>query len=111
VPEDADDSVGSMLRGVLLFTPPRRAGLDIRTETKADAPTLAALAAAGYRLALVTCTPSGLDGVPAHVAATLEYGDGGWRMLHAWPYPEWLQHVHFAALLSRGPLCATAPSR
>jgi hypothetical protein len=111
VPGDADDSVGSMLRGVLLFTPPRRPGLDIRTETKADAPTLAALAAAGYRLALVSCTPSGLDGIPAHVAATLQYGVGGWRMLHAWPYPEWLPHVHFAALLARGPLCAAAPSR
>src|SRR5208337_2771342 len=60
VPGDADDSVGSMLRGVLMFTPPRRPGLDLRTETKADTATLDALAAAGYRLALVSCTPSGL---------------------------------------------------
>jgi hypothetical protein len=107
VPGDIDDAVGSMLRGVLLFTPPRRPGLDIRTETKADAPTLELLAAAGYRLALVTCTPSGLDFIPAHVAAMLRYGDGGWRVLDAWPYPDRLTHAHFAALLARGPLCAT----
>jgi hypothetical protein len=107
VPGDTDDSVGSMLRGVLMFTPPRRPGLDLRTETKADAATLDALAAAGYRLALVSCTPSGLDGVPAHVAAMLRYGDGGWRVLDAWSYPDRLQHGHFAALLARGPICAT----
>ncbi len=107
VPGDTDDAVGSMLRGVLMFTPPRRPGLDIRTETKADAPTLDALAAAGYRLALVTCTPSGLDGIPTHVAAMLRFGDGGWRVLDAWPYPDWLTHTHFAALLAREPLCAT----
>lgn len=107
VPGDTDDAVGSMLRGVLMFTPPRRRGLDIRTETKADAPTLDALAAAGYRLALVTCTPSGLDGIPTHVAAMLRFGDGGWRVLDAWPYPDWLTHTHFAALLAREPLCAT----
>jgi hypothetical protein len=109
VPGDTDDSVGSMLRGVLLFTPPRRPGLDIRTETKANAPTLAALAAAGYRLALVSCTPSGLDGVPAHVAAMLRYGDGGWQVLNTWPYPDRLRKAHFAALLARGPVCAGAP--
>ncbi len=111
VPGDTDDSVGSMLRGVLLFTPPRRPGLDIRTETKADAPTLAALAAASYRLALITCTPSGLDGIPPDVAAMLQYDDKGWRVIETWPYPDRLQHAHFAALLARGPVCAAGPSR
>lgn len=107
VPGDTDDAVGSMLRGVLLFTPPRRPGLDIRTETNADATTLGALAAAGYRLALVTCTPSGLDGIPPEVAAMLRFADGGWRVLGAWRYPAWPKHEHFAALLGRGPVCAT----
>ena len=106
VPGDTDDAVGSMLRGVLLFTPPRRPALDIRTETNADAPTLDAMAAAGYRLALVTCTPGGLDGIPPQVAAMLRFADGGWRVLDAWPYPDWPKHVHFAALLARGPVCA-----
>ena len=96
-----------MLRGVLLFTPPRRPGLDILTETKADTPTLDALAAAGYRLALITCTPGGLDFVPAQVAATPHLDNGRWRVLDTWPYPDRLRGAHFAALLARGPLCAS----
>jgi hypothetical protein len=108
VPGDTDDSVGSMLRGVLMFTPPARPGLDVATETKADAATLAASAAAGYRLALISCTPGGFDGVPAHVAALLRYDGGGWRVVDSWPYPPTLRHQHFAGLLARGPLCASA---
>ena len=106
VPGDTDNSVGSMLRGVLLFTPPARPGLDIATETKADAATLAASAAAGYRLAFVSCTPGGLDGVAAHVAALLRYDGGGWHAEASWPYPPTLRRQHFAGLLARGPLCA-----
>ena len=34
VPGDVNDSVGSMLRGVILFTPPRRPELDIATKTR-----------------------------------------------------------------------------
>ena len=107
VPGDTDDSVGSMLRGVLMFTPPRRPGIDVRTETNADAATLDGLAAAGYGLALVTCTPTGLPGIPGHVAALLRHSDGEWRVLDTWPYPPHLKQQHFAALLARGPLCAT----
>ena len=95
-----------MLRGVMLFTPPRRPGLDIRIESTANAPTLAALAAAGYHLALVTCTPSGLDGTPPHVAAVLRYNEERWHVLDTWTYPDRLRHKHFAALLAREPLCA-----
>lgn len=106
VPGDTDDSVGSMLRGVLLFTPPARPGLDLRTETTADAATLARDAAAGYRLALVSCTPAGWDQVRAHVAALLRFDEGHWRMVASWPYPPGLARQHFAALLARAPLCA-----
>jgi hypothetical protein len=108
VPGDTDDSVGSMLRGVLLFTPPARPGLDLRTETAANPATLAAVAAAGYRLALVSCTPEGMPGVPAHVAALLRLDNGDWRMLANWPYPAGLARQHFAGLLARAPLCATS---
>jgi hypothetical protein len=110
VPGDTDDAVGSMLRGVLLFTPPARPRLDLRTETNADPATFAALAAAGYRLALVSCTPAGLQDVPAHVAALLQYGADGWRPLASWPYPVSLPRQHFAALLARAPLCAATPA-
>jgi hypothetical protein len=110
VPADTDDAVGSMLRGVLLFTPPARPFLDLKTETTADPATLAALAASGYGLALVSCTPAGLQDVPTHVAALLQYGADGWRAVATWPYPASLRHQRFTALLAQAPLCAAAPA-
>jgi hypothetical protein len=109
VPGDTDDAVGSMVRGVLLFTPPARPLLDLRTETTADPATLGALAAAGYRLALVSCTPEGLRDVPAGVAALLRYSDGAWRPEATWPYPESLRHRRFTALLTGAPFCVVRP--
>jgi hypothetical protein len=109
VPGDVYDSVGSMLRGVILFTAPRRPGLDIQTRTEADPGTLEAAASAGYTLALISCTPAGLDGVPPGVAALLRHVGDGWRLVQAWPYPADIAHWRFAALLARAPLCAVQP--
>ena len=121
LPGDADDAVGSMLRGVLLFTAPRRPGLDFRVDTHTlNTHTLntgtgpAALqdaAAAGYQLALMTCTPPDLEGVPAGVAAMLRHTPDGWRVLQTWPWPwsNMIKTPHFAALLGHAPLCATTP--
>ena len=106
LPNDTDDSVGSLLRGVLLFTPPRRPGLDFRVDTGDSADALNAAAAAGYRLALVTCTPAGIADVPVGVAAMLQHDGDGWHPLQTWPWPSSLRRQHFAALLARGPLCA-----
>jgi hypothetical protein len=106
LPGDTDDSVGSMLRGVLLFTPPRHPGLDITTATNADASTLEADAKAGYTLAFVSCTPAGLDDAPPGTAALLRRADGRWHLVQSWQYPADIGRWHFAALLARGPLCA-----
>ncbi len=106
LPGDTEDSIGSFLRGVLLFTPPRWPGLDIHTETSVSATTLASAAAAGDRVALVTCAPTGLDGVPAGDAAVLQATPGGWRALQTWPWPERIRQRPFAGLLVREPLCA-----
>ncbi|MEJ0018859.1 MAG: hypothetical protein WDN25_20325 [Acetobacteraceae bacterium] len=105
VPGDQNDSVGSFVRGVLLFTPPRRPGLDIRTEPSATPAVLSAVAAAGYRLALVTCAPPGLEGVPAGEAVLLEATGSGWRTLQAWPWPESMRRRRFAGMLTAAPLC------
>lgn len=99
VPNDGDDTVGSFLRGVLLFTPPRRPGLDFRTDIGPEPDALSSAAAAGYHLALVTCAPG-------NAAALLEYSAGQWRPLRTWPWPAPLKTEHFAALLAREPLCA-----
>jgi hypothetical protein len=103
---DVYDSVGSMLRGVLMFTPPRRPGLQIKTETTADAATLRRLAADGYHTALVTCTPTELGGAPPGVATLLQDSANGWRPLAVWHYPAELKSHRFAAMLARKPLCA-----
>jgi hypothetical protein len=107
VPGDADDSVASMLRGVLMLTTRAPLGIDLKTEMKADPATLHALAVSGYHLALITCTPPGLAGVPPHVAAMLRYSDGNWTVLNTWPYPPGLARRRFTALLARAPLCAS----
>lgn len=106
VPGDVYDSVGSMLRGVILFTAPGRPSLDIQTRTEADAGTLEAVANAGYTLALISCSPIGLNGVPPGEAVLLRHAADGWRLVQAWPYPADIAHWRFAALLARAPLCA-----
>ena len=106
LPGDSEDSIGSFLRGVMLFTPPRRPGLDFRIETSVSQATLASVAAADYRLALVTCAPAGLDGVPAGDAAMLRATPDGWRVLQTWAWPEQIKRRRFAGLLARDPLCA-----
>jgi hypothetical protein len=106
LPDDLDDADASMLRGVLMFTPPRRRALDLRIENKADAATLAALAADGVRLALVTCAPAPLADVPAGRAALLTYADGAWHTIETTALPPDLSRQRFAAMLQRGPLCA-----
>ena len=106
LPDDTYDSVGSMLRGVLLFTSPRRPDLDITTATKADAATLLADAKAGYTLAFISCTPHGIDNVPPGVATLLRRTGDGWQLVQTWPYPTDIARWRFTALLARRPLCA-----
>jgi hypothetical protein len=106
LPNDTDDSVGSMLRGVLLFTPPRRPGLDFRIETSANPEVMSDIAASGYQLALITCATTAMDGVPAGDAAMMRYTPDGWRSLRTWSWPASIRSRQFAGLLARGPLCA-----
>jgi hypothetical protein len=106
LPGDRDDADASMVRGLLMFTPPRRPRLDLRVETKADNAMLAGLARDGYSLALVTCVPAGLADAPAGQAALLKYVDGQWRTVETTAYPPGLRDRRFAAMLQRGPVCA-----
>jgi hypothetical protein len=106
LPQDTDGSIGSYLRGTLLFTEPRRLGLDFRIDTDVAPATLGTVAAAGYRWALVTCAPPGFADAPPGEAALLRYAADGWRTVQAWPWAEDIQSRPFAAMLARGPLCA-----
>jgi hypothetical protein len=106
LPGDNEDATGSFLRGLLLFSPPRRPGLDFRIETTVEPTTLASVAAAGYRTALVTCAPPGFAGVPTDDAAILRDTPQGWRVLQIWTWPERIRRQPFAGMLARQPLCA-----
>jgi hypothetical protein len=106
LPKDYEDSIGSFMRGVLLFTPPRRPGLDFRIETDVTPATLAAATADADRLALVTCAPPGLDGVPPGDAAVLQATPGGWQVVQTWAWPSRIKQQEFSAMLARDPLCA-----
>src|SRR5665213_807415 len=75
----------------------RRRGLDILRRPAADAATLDAVAAAGYDLALNSCTPAG-------TAALLKHDGAGWQQAASWPYAagmplsHWQHTRHWPAL-------------
>ncbi len=105
MPGDGDDAVGSLLRGVLLFTPPRRAQMDFRTELSATPAALQDAQAAGFDRALVTCAPAGLAGLPAGTAGLLGFDGAGWHPLAVWTLPAGLAGVRFSAMLPHKPFC------
>ncbi len=104
-PGDADDAVGSLLRGVLLFTPPRRPHMDFHSELAATPAALEDARAAGFTHALVTCAPAGLAGVPPGKAGLLAYDAGAWHAVVVWDLPARLKQTRFSAMLPHRPFC------
>ena len=107
IPGDVDDAVGSMLRGVLLFTPPRQAGLRFRTELTAGAASLDDAARSGATTALVTCSGAGLSGLPPGAAGLLARDGGRWHPVAVWPYDRPLEKMRFSAMMPHAPFCGT----
>jgi hypothetical protein len=100
-----NNSVATMIAGVLTDTPPRRRGLDLLRRNTADSVTLDEAARLGYRLALISCVPEGWEELSPSQAILLRYGPDGWRPLAEWPYPPHAAERRWKAILSRGPLC------
>ena len=100
-----NDTVATMIAGVLTETRPRRRRLDLLRRDTADAATLDEAARLGYRLALISCVPDGFEDLPASQAVLLRRGRDGWRPLAAWPYPEHSAERRWQGILSWGPLC------
>ena len=100
-----NDSVATMIEGVLTDTPPRRKGLDLLRRNAADAATLEEAARLGYRYALISCVPEGWEELPANQAVLLRHDLQGWLLLAAWPYPEEAFQRRWQQILSWGPLC------
>jgi hypothetical protein len=100
-----NDSVATMIEGVLTDTPPRRKELDLLRRNAVDAATLEEAARLGYRYALISCVPEGWEDLPANQAVLLRHDVKGWRLLAAWPYPEKAFQRRWQQILSWGPLC------
>jgi hypothetical protein len=100
-----NDSVATMIAGVLADTPPRRHMMDLLRRNTADAATLDEAARLGYPLALISCTPNGLGDLPANQAALLRHDPSGWHIIAAWPYPPHAAERRWQHILSWPPLC------
>ncbi len=106
---DDNGSVDVMLRSELLFSAPRRPGLDFLTLDHADAGALRQAAQQGYDTAFVSCVPAGLDGVPAGTAALLQFDGKAWHPAEVWPYPAGAMTMRWQYILAWEPLCRAPP--
>lgn len=98
-------SVATMLEGVLRLTAPRRPEIEL-AETRSLAPdSFATLDAQGYRLALLSCAPAGLPGVPAGSAALFARAEAGWRVAQVWPYAPVPRGARWSQILAPLALC------
>jgi hypothetical protein len=80
-------SVRRALSAFLRYDRPRRPNVDLRVSSSRDPAELAKAAAAGYRLAFLSCTNPWAPGLPPHAAALLRWTDGHWTPVNVWPYP------------------------
>ena len=100
-----NDSVATMIAGVLGETSPRRRGLDLLRRDTADPAALDEAARLGYRLALISCVPEGWEDLPPSQAVLLRNEADGWHPMAAWPYPPHAAEGRWQEILSWGPLC------
>jgi hypothetical protein len=98
-------SVATMIAGVLADTTPRRRMLNLLRRSTADPATLDEAVRLGYRLALISCTPTGLGDLSAAQAVLLRHDPGGWHLVASWPYPPQASERRWQHMLSWAPLC------
>jgi len=101
-------SLATMLDALIRFAPPRHPDAALTVVDQATAASLASLAAAGYRFALLSCAPGGLAEVPPAHAALLERADARWRPVAVWSYPAADLPVRPSHVVADAPLCLPA---
>lgn len=97
-------SVAAMLESVLRYEAPRWPTLQLSVRDTFDGTTLAELASSGATKALITCTPEGVEGLPAGQPVLLERQQDRWHVLQAWRYPIW-DGARWSPILAAKPLC------
>lgn len=94
-------SVASAVEGMLRYTPPRRPDVALRV-----VPDLAAAAGAtDYRDALLSCAPSGIEGIPQGSAALLARAGPDWRPEDVWRYDKVPSRARWSQVLTPSALC------
>lgn len=90
-------SLATVLEGLIRLTPPRHPDVDLHSLSTFTPDTLDRLAAEGFRLALVSCTPQ-------HHAVLMERDKDEWRAAAVWSYPPPVSH-HWSQVVAEAPLC------
>ena len=98
-------SLATMLDALIRFAPPRHLDAELGTVDKPVPETLAALAGAGYRFALLSCAAAGIAGVPPGHGALLEHSGDAWRPVAQWTYPAATLAVRSSHVVAGAPLC------
>ncbi len=98
-------SLATMLDALIRFAPPRHLDAELRAVEQPTPETLAALAAAGYRYALLSCASAGIAGVPPAHGALLERAGDGWRPVALWTYPAERFVGRPSRVVAAAPLC------
>ncbi|HZB90845.1 MAG TPA: hypothetical protein VE397_05345 [Stellaceae bacterium] len=101
-------SVAAMLDALIRFAPPRHPDAALRPLDQATPQVLAALAARGYRFALLSCGAAGIAEVPPAHAALLERDGAAWRPATVWTYPPAPLPVRRSHVLADAPLCLSS---
>jgi hypothetical protein len=99
-----NNSVATMLQGVLRYETPRRPSLEVTVIKAFDGETLAALAAQGFSKALVSCMPDNVLELPEGKAVLIERHGDRWDAAAIWRYPE-PDDTRWSAILAPKPLC------
>ncbi|MDE1931104.1 MAG: hypothetical protein KGI43_06035, partial [Alphaproteobacteria bacterium] len=95
-------SLFPVLEGLLRMIPPRRPNLILD-----DVPTLAPdpfVGLAADQWAVISCTPSGMAGIPAGEAALFAHETKGWTLVDHWQYPP-ADDGHWSRVIALAPLC------
>ena len=96
------NSLSPVLEGLLRMMPPRRPNLVLDNVQTLSPETFGKLAADQW--AVISCTPSGMAGVPAGEAALFARKTAGWSLVDHWPYPP-ADGGHWSRVIALAPLC------
>lgn len=99
---DDNGSLFPVLEGLLRMTSPRRPNLVLDDVQMLSPDTFGKLA--GDKWVVISCTPSGMAGVPEGEAALFAHDTKGWTLVDHWRYPP-ADSAHWSRVIALAPLC------